>query len=103
MKSDNNQIENGAFNFSVHLTERRIADPLCQPAESRVADRECVRTRSSSDLVPKGTNSIAVGTAHGRHRIDDQPCKGCISLGSCNPCRVGLIVVAFPGGGAPGY
>ena len=28
---------------------------------------------------PEGTNSIAGGTAPGRDRIDDQPCKGCIS------------------------
>ena len=46
---------------------------------------------------PKGTNSIAGGTAPGRDRIDDQPCKGLHLMGLCNPCRVGRMVVGIRG------
>jgi len=51
---------------------------------------------------PKGTNSIAVGTAHGRDRIDDQPCKGCISWGYAT--LAGLVEWWLPSvGDAHGY
>ena len=57
-------------------------DYLCSQTVESVSK---LNSRPTSS--PKGTNSIAVGTAHGRDRIDDQPCKGCISLGLCNPYR----------------
>src|SRR6188474_1303005 len=51
---------------------------------------------------PEGTNSIAGGTAPGRDRIDDQPCKGCIYSGYAT--LAGLIErLLASGGGAPGY
>ena len=39
--------------------------------------REGVKLNRGPISSPKGTNSIAVGTAHGRDRIDDQPCTYC--------------------------
>src|SRR4029077_14960751 len=64
--------------------------------ESAVAN-EGVKAPFSPISSPKGRNSIAGGSAPGRDRIDGQPCKGCISLGLCNPCRVGRTVVGSRG------
>src|SRR6185295_10106321 len=50
---------------------------------------------------PKGTNSIAGGTAPGCQQPFDQPCKGCITPMRCNPLQGWSSIRSLPGAVPP--